>query len=74
MRYTKLTFVGGKPVDTEIVHNEPRRCPHAIFVGEHYRANGSCRCDDPSATVMAEWGYVWNSAVALWEAGSDEDE
>ena len=51
----------------------PERCPHLIFSGEHYRPDGSCLCDDPSATVMAEWGYVWNPQTKQWDAGKEED-
>jgi hypothetical protein len=35
------------------------KCPHLIMVPEHYRRDGSCRCDDPNHEVMATWGYVW---------------
>lgn len=34
-------------------------CPHLILVPEHYRADGSCRCDDPTHAEMKEWGYTW---------------
>ncbi len=40
------------------------RCPHRIMVSEHYRKNGTCRCDDPKHTEMREWGYTWNGK---WE-------
>ena len=30
-------------------------CPHFIMVAEHYRANNSCRCNDPKHTEMGEW-------------------
>ena len=35
-------------------------CPFVIFVPEHYRADGSCRCDDPEhrRTMIEEWGYA----------------
>jgi hypothetical protein len=34
-------------------------CPHAIFHPDHYRLDGTCRCDDPDerAKMIAEWGY-----------------
>jgi hypothetical protein len=31
---------------------------------EHYREDGSCRCDDPDHTDMDDWGYVWDGK--LW--------
>lgn len=50
----------------------PRRCPHHIIMGEHYRDDGSCRCNDITATVMTKWGYTWDATAQLWEAGEDE--
>lgn len=47
-------------------------CPHFIMVSEHYRANNSCRCNDPKHTEMGEWGYVWDTKTNLWIAGEDE--
>lgn len=35
-------------------------CPHTIFAPEHYREDGSCRCDDADDANMAEWGYTWD--------------
>jgi len=46
------------------------KCPHYIMMPEHYRADESCRCDDPAHTEMAEWGYVW--AGSNW-AYDEED-
>lgn len=37
-------------------------CPHFIMVPDHYRGDGTCRCDDPSATEMSEWGYTWRES------------
>jgi hypothetical protein len=45
------------------------KCPHCIMAPEHYRADESCRCDDPEHTEMAEWGYVWDGSN--W--GSEEE-
>lgn len=35
-------------------------CPHCIFVPEHYRDDGSCRCNDETHKQMHEWGYRWS--------------
>lgn len=35
-------------------------CPHFIVVAEHYREDGSCKCNDPSDENMKTWGYNWN--------------
>lgn len=35
------------------------RCPHAIMMFDHYREDGTCRCDDPEHREMREWGYRW---------------
>lgn len=37
-----------------------RRCRFVILIPEHYRDDGSCRCDDPEHTEMHEWGYRWD--------------
>jgi uncharacterized phage-associated protein len=54
--------------DAEIKHNkitilkqsDMQKCEHFIMVPEHYRRDGSCRCDDVSHVEMDEWGYAWN--------------
>ena len=35
------------------------KCPHFILVPEHYRENGSCKCDDleEQSMMIKEWGY-----------------
>lgn len=35
------------------------KCPFAIMVPEHYRDDGTCKCDDPThrAMMIKEWGY-----------------
>lgn len=35
------------------------RCRFCIIVAEHYRDDGSCRCDDPleQEMMIREWGY-----------------
>lgn len=43
-------------------------CPFFIMMFEHYREDGSCRCDDPEHTEMATWGYTWNNNTQRWKA------
>lgn len=35
------------------------KCPHLIMVPNHYRENGTCKCDDPAeqAMMIRDWGY-----------------
>jgi hypothetical protein len=35
------------------------RCPQCILEPNHYREDGSCKCDDPEEQKMMirEWGY-----------------
>lgn len=40
-----------------------KACPHFIMMPEHYRADGTCRCNDPEHTIMEEWEYTWNGEV-----------
>lgn len=36
------------------------RCPFTIMVPEHYRDDGTCKCNDPTHRKMmiAEWEYT----------------
>lgn len=43
-----------------------RRCPHVIFNPTHYRADGTCRCNDPTHTEMKTWGYKWDDVFEVW--------
>ena len=45
---------------------DPKRCPNFIFIGEHYRPDGSCKCDDPNEKVMHEGGYKWSRRQKRW--------
>jgi len=42
-------------------------CPHFIMLPEHYRSDGSCRCNDSEHTEMEDWGYEWNEDTERWE-------
>jgi hypothetical protein len=44
----------------EIRQSDIGRCPHLILLPDHYRADGSCRCDDADHTEMGDWGYKWD--------------
>ena len=53
----------GKLIETdvrEIPQSAIQACPHCIMVADHYRPDGSCKCDDPNAHEMARWGYTWD--------------
>jgi len=45
----------------EIKQADIGKCPHVIFDPNHYREDGTCKCNDPNETVMKEWGYVWKN-------------
>jgi len=38
------------------VHN----CPHYIMMPDHYRDDGTCKCNELGHQDMLAWGYVWN--------------
>ena len=42
-----------------IKQSDVGKCPYYIMVPEHYRTDGSCKCDDPDeqAMMIREWGY-----------------
>ena len=39
------------------------KCPHYIISPDHYREDGSCKCDDAEerARMVRDWGYSWES-------------
>ena len=41
-------------------------CAHFMMVPEHYREDGSCRCDDPQHQEMHEFGYRWDEQSLRW--------
>lgn len=43
-----------------IKRSDIAKCPHYILVPDHYREDGSCKCDDVEHRVMMirEWGYT----------------
>ena len=45
--------------EREISHESIQACRFLILVAEHYREDGSCRCDDAQHRVMIirEWEY-----------------
>lgn len=57
----------GMTVKVRIVkHSDIAKCPHFILALEHYREDGTCRCDDPNAKVMREWNYRWSAKKGQW--------
>ena len=63
--FGKMTPDGSLTDVREIKQSDIGRCPHYIMVPEHYRKDGTCRCDDPKHTEMREWGYAWKNG--RWE-------
>jgi hypothetical protein len=64
---------GGVRVFT-MKHSMIRACPHLIMVPEHYRVDGTCRCDDPTHTEMADWEYKWNGVQWVGTDYNNEEE
>ena len=55
-----------RPAVTDIRYlkrSDMRKCSFAIMVAEHYRADGSCKCDDAEQRklMISEWGYMETS-------------
>ena len=49
-------------------------CPFVIMMPEHYRPNGSCRCNDHMHVEMQDWGYSWDNETGAWELPLDLEE
>lgn len=41
-------------------------CPNFIFLPDHYNTDGSCRCYEPDANEMIEYGYKWHENSGVW--------
>jgi hypothetical protein len=60
--FSDARIVGGELVRSNtrlIKQSDIRACPFAILVPTHYRADGSCKCDDGEerAMMIREWEY-----------------
>jgi hypothetical protein len=46
--------------NVRIIRQSDIACPFSIIVADHYREDGSCRCNDPEYREMmkAEWEYT----------------
>ena len=42
-----------------IKQSDIAKCPHFILDADHYREDGTCKCDDPEEQrkMIREWGY-----------------
>ncbi len=49
------------------------KCPYFILMPEHYRSDGSCRCNDPDHPEMAKWGYEWKNGSWRAPEGNFDD-
>lgn len=67
VKFSTLHEDGTVTIEREIAQSDIRACSHVIMILEHYRPDGSCRCDDSTHTEMAEWEYKWNDNTQKWE-------
>lgn len=74
VRFGTLHSDGTLTQERTIAQTAIQRCPFFIFMPEHYRTNGTCRCDDPEHTEMAEWGYSWDESNERWIGVPDREE
>jgi hypothetical protein len=67
--FSKMELKDGQLITVqtrEIAQSSLQQCPHVIFMPDHYRPDGSCRCNDRGHTEMREWGYRWSRRKARW--------
>ena len=60
VKFATLNPDGSLTNEREISQSQIMQCEHFILVPEHYREDGSCRCNDPDHVEMADWGYTWD--------------
>jgi len=65
IKFAEVAADGGQTNVRAIKQSDIGKCPHYILVADHYRFDGTCRCDDPKNSEMIEWGYVWQNG--RWE-------
>ena len=68
VKYSEGQVVNGEIQVVQIKTINPLNCPYYIIMGEHYRDDGSCRCNDQSHSAMTAWGYRWNKKKGQWTA------
>ena len=52
--------VNGKSTNIRLIkQSDILKCPFCILIANHYREDGTCKCNDPvyRETVMKKWGY-----------------
>jgi len=66
-RFSTLHPDGRETNVREINQSDLMACPFAILVPEHYRADGSCKCDDRKhrSMMILEWEYTQASFAAV---------
>lgn len=63
----------GSQTDIRTLKQETiRKCPHFIIWADHYRPDGTCKCNDPNDKDMATWGYEWDPKAGLWSSKEEE--
>ncbi len=57
--FGRLTREGGYVRIGQLSQSEMLACPFCIIDFDHYRPDGTCRCDDPTEQerMIREWGY-----------------
>lgn len=60
IRFSDMNDVGEESNVRSLKQSDILKCPFVIMVAEHYRTDGSCKCDDPEhrAMMIAEWEYT----------------
>jgi hypothetical protein len=52
---------------TGLPYEVVEQCPHHVMEhSDHYRDDGSCRCDDPTDIAMAIIGFRWDALQRRW--------
>jgi hypothetical protein len=74
IKFVELNDKGETVSERDIDQKDVQKCPHVILMAEHYRTDGSCRCDDPTHTIMIEWGYVWDDGQWINKEEDDADQ
>lgn len=71
MKEVRVFSAGGERI---VAKFDPTACEHCIWEPEHYREDGSCKCNDPNDSNMDGWGYAWDPNRGTWVSPYTQEE
>lgn len=71
VRFSRIEHIGPGEIREvevrEIKQSDLLKCPHCIMDPKHFNQDGTCKCRDPQAREMIDWGYKWDQKSKMWK-------